>query len=170
VDLTLFHNIYFMVKPFKDFRKNPAELGVNIERKGTNQDLPVTTKDNVAQWLTFNFSRTLSNFGINVVQDKGSLTLEADILNFFVTEKSVYKGLVAMKVRLLSKSNAVLWEQMVSGESTRFGRSYTAPNYYEALSNAVIYAVYSLLRNDSFQRAVQKGKLETSALEPPSSL
>jgi hypothetical protein len=120
--------------------------------------------------LTFNFSRTLSNFGINVVQDKGSLTLEADILNFFVTEKSVYKGLVAMKVRLLSKSNAVLWEQMVSGESTRFGRSYTAPNYYEALSNAVIYAVYSLLRNDSFQRAVQKGKLETSALEPPSSL
>jgi hypothetical protein len=158
VDLTIFHNIYFMVKPFKDFRKNPAEIGVNIERKGTNQDLPVTTKDNVAQWLTFNFSRTLSNIGVNVVQDKGNLTLEADILNFFVTEKSVYKGLVALKVRLLSKSNAVLWEQMVSGDATRFGRSYTAPNYYEALSNSVIYAVYSLLKTDSFQRAVQKGK------------
>ncbi|MBI4763137.1 MAG: hypothetical protein HY787_00830 [Deltaproteobacteria bacterium] len=158
VDLTIYHDIYFMVKPFKDFRKNPAEIGVNIERKGTSQDLPVTTKDNVAQWLTFNFSRTLSNFGVNVLQDKGNLTLEADILNFFVTEKSVYKGLVALKVRLLSKSNAVLWEQMVSGDSTRFGRSYTAPNYYEALSNSVIYAVYSLLRNDSFQRAVQKGK------------
>jgi hypothetical protein len=158
VDLTRFHKIPFMVKPFKDFRKNPAEIGVNTERKLANQDLPVTTKDNVAQWLTFNFSRTLSNFGIDVVQDKGNLTLEADIVNFFVTEKSVYKGLAALKVRLLSKSNAVLWEEMISGDATRFGRSYSAPNYYEALSNAVIYAAYSLLKNDSFQRAVQKGK------------
>ena len=158
VDLTIFHDIHFMVKPFKDFRKNPAEIGVNMERKLANQDLPVTTKDNVAQWLTFNFSRTLSNFGLDVVQDQGNLTLEADILNFFVTEKSVYKGLAALKVRLLSKSNAVIWEEMISGDSTRFGRSYTAPNYYEALSNSVIYAVYSLLTNNSFKNAVQKGK------------
>ena len=112
----------------------------------------------MAQWVTFNFSRTLSNFGLDVVQDKGNLTLEADIVNFFVTEKSVYKGLLALKVRLLSKSNAVIWEEMISGDSTRFGRSYPAHNYYEALSNSVIYAVYSLLKNDSFQRAVQKGK------------
>jgi hypothetical protein len=158
VDLPIFHDIHFMVKPFKDFRKNPAEIGVNIERKLANQDLLVTTKDNVAQWLTYQFSRTLSNFGLNVVQDQGNLTLEADILNFFVTEKSVYKGLVALKVRLLSKSNAVIWEEMISGDSTRFGRSYTAPNYYEALSNSVIYAVYYLLTNDSFKNAVQKGK------------
>lgn len=158
VDLTKFQNVHFMVKPFKDFRKNPAEIGVNIERKLANQDLPVTTKDNVALWLTFNFSRTLSNFGLDAVQDKGNLTLEADILNFFVTEKSIYKGLVGLKVRLLSKSNTVLWEGMISGDATRFGRSYTAPNYYEALSNSVIYAVYSLLNNDSFQRAVQKEK------------
>jgi hypothetical protein len=48
VDLTLFHKIPFMVKPFKDFRKNPSEIGVNTERKLANQDLPVTTKDNVA--------------------------------------------------------------------------------------------------------------------------
>jgi hypothetical protein len=108
--------------------------------------------------VTFNFSRTLSNFGLDVVQDQGHLTLEADIVNFFVTEKSVYKGLLSLKVRLLSKSNAVIWEEMISGDATRFGRSYSAPNYYEALSNAVIYAAYSLLKNDSFQRAVQKGK------------
>ncbi len=158
VDLTKFQNIHFMIKPFKDFRKNPAEIGVNIERKSASQDLPVTTKDNVALWLTFNFSRTLSNFGVDVVQDKGNLTLEADILNFFVTEKSIYKGLVGLKVRLLSKSNAVLWEEMISGDATRFGRSYTAPNYYEALSNSVIYAAYSLLKNESFQRVVQKEK------------
>ncbi len=158
VDLTIFHNSHFMVKPFKDFRKNPAEIGVNMERKSGNQDLPVTTKDNVAQWLTYQFSRTLSDFGIDVVQEKGNLTLEGDIVNFFVTEKAVYKGLVGLKVRLLSQNNTVLWEEMISGDSTRFGRSYQAPNYYEALSNSVIYAVYSLLKNDSFLKAVQKGK------------
>ena len=43
-------------------------------------------------WVTFYFSKTLSDFDLDVVKDKGNLTLEADIMNFFVTEQSVYKG------------------------------------------------------------------------------
>jgi len=158
IDLSIYRNAHFMVKPFNDLRKKPAEIGVNIEKRLSSQDLPVTTKDNVVQWLTDQFSQTLSDFSIEVVKDKGDLTLEADILKFFVIEKSVYKAEVALKIRLLSESDTVLWEGMESGDSTRFGRSYVAENYYESLSNAVIFTVYSLLKNDSFQQAVQKRK------------
>jgi hypothetical protein len=158
IDLSVFHDAHFMVKPFTDVRKKPNEIGINIEKRLADRDLLVTTKDNVPQWLTSHFSRTLSNFGIDVVEDKGNFTLQAEVVKFFVTEKTLYKGEVALKIRLLSKSNTVIWEELVSGESTRFGRSYLPDNYYEALSNAVIYAVHYLLKDNSFQRAVQKEK------------
>lgn len=158
IDLSVYQNTHFMITPFNDFRKNPAEIGVNIEKRLSSSELPVTTKDNVANWVTFYFSKTLSDFDMDVVKEKGNLTLEADIMKFFVTEQSIYKGQVALKVRLLSKTKAVIWEEMISGESIRFGKSYSATNYYEALSNAVISAVHSLLKNDAFKNAVQKGK------------
>ncbi len=158
IDLSIFKNAHFVIKPFTDLRKKPNEIGINAEKRLSSKDLLVTTKDNVAQWLTYQFSRTLSDFSIDVVKDKGNLTLEGDIVKLFVMEKSVYKGEVALKLKLLSKSNAVLWEEIISGESTRFGRSYLVDNYYESLSNAVIFAVQSLLQNNAFQRAVQKEK------------
>jgi hypothetical protein len=158
IDLSIYSNAHFMIKPFNDLRKKPAEIGVNIEKRLSSQDLLVTTKDNVAQWLTVQFSRTLSDFSIDVVKDKGNLTLEADIIKFMVIEKSVYKAEVALKIRLLSKNKTVIWEDMISEDSTRFGRSYQAANYYESLSNAVIFTVYSLLNNESFQQKVHKEK------------
>jgi hypothetical protein len=158
IDLSVFKNAQFVIRPFNDLRKNPAEIGVNRERRFSNNDLLVTTKDHVVQWVTYQFSRTLSDSAIALVKDNGNFTLEADIVKFYVIEKSVYKGDVALKIRLLSKSNALLWEGMISGDSTRFGRSYQVDNYYECLSNAVIFAVHSLLQNDSFKLAVQKGK------------
>lgn len=158
IDLSVYQNTHFMITPFNDLRKKPTEIGVNIERRLSRSELPVTTKDNVANWVTLYFSKTLSDFDMDVVKDNGNLTLEADIMKFFVTEQSIYKGQVALKVRLLSKAKAVLWEEMIIGESVRFGKSYSATNYYEALSNSVISAVYSILRNDSFKNAVQKGK------------
>jgi hypothetical protein len=158
IDLSVFQNTHFMISPFNDLRKKPTEIGVNIERRLSSQELLVTTKDNVASWVTYYFSKTFSDFDMNVVKEKGNLTLEADIMKFFVTEQSIYKGQVALKVRLLSKTKAVIWEEMVSGESVRFGKSYSATNYYEALSNALISAVHLLLKNDAFKNAVQKGK------------
>jgi hypothetical protein len=158
IDLSVYQNAHFMIMPFNDFRKKPAEIGVNIEKRFSNKELPVTTKDNVARWVTYYFSKTLSDFDMDVVKDKGNLTLEADIMKFFVTEQSLYKSEVALKIRLLSKTKVVLWEEMISGESVRFGKSYFATNYYEALSNAVMSAVHSLLKNESFKKAVQKGK------------
>jgi len=158
IDMTVFHNVKFIVKPFNDFRKRPEEIGKNVEKRGTVRVLLVTTKDNVAAWMTDRFAKILEEFDIDVVKAGGALVLDADIVKFFVTEESVYKAEVALKVKLKSPSGAVLWEGMTAGSATRFGSSYKAENYYEALSNAAISAVHGLLKSEAFKQAVQKSR------------
>ncbi len=156
VDLTVFRNVRFVVNAFNDIRKRPEEIGKNVEKRDTDQVLLVTTRDNVAAWLADRFAKILEEFEIDVVRSGGTLLLDADIVKFYVTEESVYKANVALKVRVKTPGGAVIWEGMTSGSATRWGSSYKAENYYEGLSNATISAVHGLLKNDSFKQAIQK--------------
>jgi hypothetical protein len=156
IDLTVFHNAAFTIKPFNDMRKNPAEIGANVEKKASGIIRYVTTRDNVAEWLTDRFGKILSEFDIAVVKDGGALSLEADIVKYYVTEESRYQANVGLKVRLKSKNGEVLWEGMIAATSSRWGSSYKAENFYEALSDVCIDAVYTLLKNDPFLQAVKK--------------
>jgi hypothetical protein len=157
IDLTVFQHASFTIKPFNDIRKKPAEIGMNSEKRSSNKILYVTTRDNVAEWLTDRFGKVLSDFGVAVVKDKGTMSLEADILKYYVTEEAVYKANIGLKVRLRAKNNDLLWEGLISVSSSNWGRSYKAENYYEALSNACIEATHALLKNESFLQAVKKG-------------
>ncbi len=159
IDLTAFVKTQFIIKPFNDSRTKPQEIGKNVERRGTDQDLLVTTKDNVASWLTDRCAQVLTDFNIDVVKNNGSFVLEADIVKFYVTEKSTYKGDVGLKVKLRSaKDNKVLREGMVSTSSSHWGRSYNAENYFECLSDATLSAVYALLKDETFRQAVLKNR------------
>jgi len=156
IDLTVFQNIKFTVLPFKDVRKNPSEIGKNVEKREGGRELLVTTKDNVAAWLTERFIQLLKEFGVDAAGSGGTLSLEADIVKFYVTEEALYKAEVALKVRLKSPSGAVLWEGFITTSASRWGASYKAENYYELLSNTTIDAIHTLLKNDAFKQAVQK--------------
>ena len=158
IDLTAFQNVSFTIKPFNDVRNNPSEIGVNVEKKSSDNVRYVTTRDNVAEWLTDRFGRVLSEFDIAVIKDGGTMSLEADIIKFYVTEESLYKANIGLKIRLRSKKGDLLWEGMIAVSASRWGGSYKAENYYEALSNACIDVAYSLLKNNSFLQAVKKGK------------
>jgi hypothetical protein len=158
IDLTAFHHASFTVKPFNDLRKKPLEIGKNVESKSFGKIRYVTTRDNVAAWFSDRFGKILSEFDISVVKDGGTLSLEADIVKFYVTEESVYKADIGLKVRIRSKKGDVLWEGLVSVTSNRWGKSYQADNYNEALSNACIDVVYNLLRSESFLQAVKMSK------------
>ena len=158
IDLTDFQNASFTMKPFNDLRKKPSEIGKNVEKRSFSNIRYVTTRDNVAAWLTDRFGKILSEFDIAVVKDGGALLLEADIVKFYVTEESVYKADIGLKVRIRSKNGDILWEGMIAVSSNRWGRSYNADNYNEALSNACIDVVYNLLKSDSFLQAVKKSK------------
>ncbi|MCJ7833076.1 MAG: hypothetical protein MUQ20_01655, partial [Deltaproteobacteria bacterium] len=90
----------------------------------------------------------------------GNVILEAEVIKFFVTEKTIYQAEVSLKVKLKSAANKVIWEEMITGNASRFGSSYKAENYYEVLSDATISAIHSLLKNDSFVKALQKTTLD----------
>lgn len=157
VDITAFQNVKIVVAPFTDLRKNQAEIGKNIE-KGEDKARLVTTKDNVAPWLTERVAESLKQFEVNVVKSGGDATLEADIIKFYVVETGTYSGTVALKWRLKSPAGALIWEGMTSDEAHRFGRSYKEDNYLEALGNATMGAVHSLLKFDPFLQALKKMK------------
>lgn len=158
IDLSPFMKTTFAVAQFSDLRKTPEEIGKNVEKRGTDSDLPVTTKDNVASWLTDRFAYVLSEFNIETAKNNAAFKLEGDIIKLYVTESSMYKGDIGLKIRLRGKNGALLWEGMVSSSASRFGSSYKAENYYEALSTSVIMAVYGLLKNEDFKQAVRKNK------------
>ncbi len=156
VDLTIFRNVTFVVNPFNDIRKKPEEIGRNVEKRLSDQALLVTTRDNVASWLTGRFAKILEEFEIDVVKSGGTFLIDADIVKFYVTEESTYKADVALKVRVKTPGGAVIWEGLIASSASRFGSSYKAENYFEALSNATISVVHALLKNDSFKQAIQK--------------
>ncbi len=158
-DTLIFQNKSITVKLFNDLRKNPQEIGRNVEKKFTRDDRYVTTKDNVAEWLTKNFIKVLrDSFDISTVSANADVSLEADILRFYVLESQRYNAEIALKVRLLSSSGSVLWEGVTSGKSDNWGASYKASNYYEGLSNACIEAVHNLFKNESFKMAFEPNK------------
>ncbi len=156
VDLTVFHNVAFTINPFNDIRKRPEEIGKNVEKRFSEQALLVTTRDDVASWMTGRFAKILGEFEIDVVKNGGTFLIDADIVKFYVTEESTYKADVALKVRVKTTGSAVIWEGLIASSASRFGSSYKAENYFEALSNDTISAVHALLKNDSFKQAIQK--------------
>lgn len=156
IDMTVYKKVRLVVAPFGDARKKPAEIGRNIEKKFAAQNMLVTTKDSVPDWLTFRFARILSDFDLTVVKSDGNLKLEAEVIKFFVTEESTYKAEVSLKVRLKSADNKKIWEGLTTGTASRFGGSFRADNYFEALSDATISSVHNLLKNNSFLVAVHK--------------
>jgi len=158
IDLAAYHNAQFVIKPFSDARTQPADIGINNEKRFSGRDTLVTTNQNVAAWLTDKFSKVFPQFGMNVVTSNGTFFVDAAVVKFFVTESAEYNADVSLKVTLTAKNGAVLWEGTTSGTTTHVGRSFTADNYYEALSNATISAVHGLLSNDQFMQAVRKNK------------
>jgi hypothetical protein len=156
IDMTVYKNVRLVIMPFGDVRKRPSEIGQNTEKKFDGRNMLVTTKDSVPDWLTFRFPKILSDFDLTVVKTNGNLTLEAEVIKFYVTEDSTYKAEVALKVKLKSADNKTVWEGMATGTASRFGGSFRADNYFQSLSDATISAVHNLLKNNSFIQAVAK--------------
>jgi len=158
IDLTVYQNTQFVIKPFTDVRKQPSEIGINTEKRFSGKDMLVTTNQNVADWLTDKFSKVLPQFGINVVTDNGTFFVNAAVDKFFVTEGSRYNAEISLSVTLTTKNGVVVWQGMTTGSDSFYGRSFKAYNYYEALSNATISAIHAMLNDDAFQKAVRENK------------
>jgi hypothetical protein len=96
--------------------------------------------------------------GFKVVEDKADVIIKGEILQFYVTEDSLYKANVGIKITAENVAGDVIWQGMITGNAKRFGLSYSLENYYKTLSDAYLDAVNGLLKNPEFQVALQLTK------------
>jgi hypothetical protein len=151
VDLNGINNVKVQFNAFTDVRKNPPLIAENHEKEPVRQ---VTTKDNVAAFVTDHVKETFSKAGINVVDNGGDVIVSGEIRDFFVNESDQYVGNITVYITVTNTSGKVLWQGIAGGGSTNFGRSYKADNYYETLSNAVLKLSSSMLNSPGFHSAL----------------
>ncbi|KLD63641.1 hypothetical protein [Dyella japonica] len=151
VDLNGIGKVKVQFNGFTDVRKNPALIAENHEKEPARQ---VTTKDNVAAYVTDHVKDTFSKAGINVVDSGGDVIVSGEIRDFFVNETDQYVGNVTVYVTMTNQAGKVLWQGVAGGGANNFGRSYKADNYYETLSNAVLKLSNSMLNSQGFRSAM----------------
>ncbi len=128
---------------FSDTAANPALVGENVEQAPTRQ---VTTADPVAPFVTQHLQDLFAQAGYSggVNADR---VISGDVRRFFVREGGSYDGSVILDVTVSDRSGKVLWQGTVWGTNQTFGRSYHLDNYQQVLSDALIDAANSLLKN-----------------------
>jgi hypothetical protein len=138
-------------EPFQDVRDNRQGIGENLE---DDKPKPVTTADDVGAFVSSHMRDLFDHAGLKTVDSGGAVTIKGEVKQFYVTETNTYKSEVAIHLTVVGRSGKTLWNGVVSGEATRFGRSYKLENYEEVLSDAVVNTVSSMLQSAEFQSAL----------------
>ena len=120
------------IDAFVDTRQNPSLIAENREK--ADKVRQVTTSDDVGRFLTDHLKESLHGAGLNTVDSGGDVSLSGEIRQFFVTEESTYNGQISLLLHVKNAAGKELWSGIVNGDATRWGRSYSAGNYYEAIS------------------------------------
>jgi hypothetical protein len=139
---------------FVDTRQNPSLIAENREKAGKIR--PVTTSGDVAAFVTDHLRQSLHGAGLNTVDGGADVNISGEIRQFFVTEVNTYDGEISLLIHVKDGGGKELWTGAVTGGATRWGRSYKAENYYEAISDMVLRATYNLLANPGFREALAK--------------
>jgi hypothetical protein len=150
IDLTGRANARIRVE-VTDNRNDPGLIGRNSEKLPTRK---VTAPDSVRGFVSEHLSQLISGTGVIDVDNSGPVILTADIQQFFVEETEIYTGDVRLKVTLTDSSGRSVWTGLTGGTSMRFGRSYSAENYYETLSDSLVDAVRNLMQSATFRNAL----------------
>ncbi len=134
-----------------DKRENTALIGRNTEEQTPRQ---VTTRDDVAAFVTGRMKSLMSASGIKVVDSGATAVLKTELRQFFVDETKTYQAEVILRVTLTDPDGNLLWSGLSSGTAVQYGRSYRADNYYETLSDSLVGAVQQLIQNRGFRKAL----------------
>ena len=143
--------IKIRVAPLADARQNASWIGENRESAVPKK---VTTRDNVATFATERLKMLLANAGYSVVNSGETVVVGGEVKEFFVSETSTYESQVRLLVTIADPAGKLRWTGTTEGSAKRFGMSYKADNYYEVLSDGMIEAVSSLMKDDGFQKAL----------------
>jgi hypothetical protein len=125
-------------------------------REKTDKVRQMTTSSDVAGFVTDHLKDSLHGAGLTIVDSGADVSISGEIRQFFVTETSTYNGEVSLLIRVKNNAGKELWAGIATGDSTHWGRSYSAANYYETMSDMLLRATYNLLANPGFRDALGK--------------
>jgi hypothetical protein len=154
LDLRGLEGAKLQIDPFIDNREDKALLGTN---KAKVPNRRVSTQEDVARFVTYQMKTLMSAQGVPIVESGGTVVMKGWIKRFFAEEASRYNADVELELTFTDPATGkILWSFMTSGNSSRYGISYKADNYYEVLSDALMGATHELLRNPKFRDVLTK--------------
>ena len=151
LDLKGLEGINLQIDAFSDKREDPALIGRDMN---TIPSRKVTTKEDVARFVTYQVKTLLSGLGLKVVENGGDVILKGEVRKYFVEEAHRYNAEVGLQVSFTDANGRVLRTIASTGTSSRYGMSYKADNYHEVLSDALIGATHELVQNPGFRKAL----------------
>ena len=152
VNLKILQKYRFNIIPFNDCRQDTGIIGKNILRGSVRL---VKTKTVVPDWCEKQIVSTLKNYGLTITEDSAHYTISACIHKFYVEEKKRYVGETELRIVVNTLEGQQKWAAILSAESENWGRTFSAENYYECLSNSLLFIIESFLKNTQLGQAVQ---------------
>lgn len=149
------------LRPFEDQRARRDRIGEN--REDDPEVYPVATPDDVALWVGEGFTRTFERVGLRLVESDGDLVLRGAVRHLLLTERGGYQGEVAVHVVAETPSGATLWQGIVLGARSGYGRLDRDRGYSETLSDTLLDAVVKLLQNSEFTEFLADPRPRTDA-------
>ena len=154
LDLRGLEGATLQIDPLIDNREDKAYIGVN---KSKIPNRKVTTEEDVARFVTYQMKTLMAAQGVPIVDSGGTVAMKGSIKRFFAEEASRYNADVELELSFVDVATGkVLWSFMTSGNSSRYGITYKAANYYEVLSDSLLGATYELIRNPKFKQVLNK--------------
>jgi len=134
---------------------DPAIIGDSTD--DDDRVWPVRATNSVIDWAREVLTKAAGEWGIRNAAD-APLTLAGKLVRFTVNEGnkpvgSVYNANVQISFALKNDRGETLWEGNVPGDATRYGRSRSAENCNEVLSDALKEAYSALLAEPALQEA-----------------
>jgi hypothetical protein len=137
-----------------DARENPTLVAENREKENNIRTL--TTSTDVAAFVSDHMKEAVHGAGLNVVDGGADVNVSGELRKFFVTETGTYNGEISVLVHVKNGAGKELWTGIISGDASRWGRSYNAANYFETMSNMILSATYNLLNSAGFRDSLVK--------------
>lgn len=148
IDLTGVGDRTVELRPFEDQRARRDRIGEN--REDEPDVYPVATQDDVALWVSEGFARTFERVGLRLVERDGDLVLRGAVRHLLLTERGGYTGEIAIHVTAETPAGRTLWDGIVLGSHSGYGRFDRDRAYSETLSDTVLDAVVKLLQSSEF--------------------
>lgn len=160
VDLTGVLDQRIKFEDFTDGRTETDWIAENLEDADEGKILRVSTPDDVGAWTADRFRYLANAVGYTLDDESPDVVVTGQIRRFFVTEINTYESDVGVRIEVATPEGETLWVGMVSGATSRFGRSYKAANYYETISDAVMRAFFNMAQTPAFRKALKGEKQE----------